>query len=138
MKIVGALVARPSYLLLLAFGSDDVIVTASYAFGAQLAVRSFQSQLALRLRIEVAIGAGVSSCVECLSLHFCSLLCFPESRKNACQQPVTKRTTMHSFTCRAIHEHKGTGTLLALDNIDDKLLCSLRDTNSCHVFTPQK
>lgn len=41
MKIVGALVARPSYLLLLAFGSDDVIVTASYAFGAQLAVRCF-------------------------------------------------------------------------------------------------
>ena len=41
MKIVGALVARPSYLLPLTLGSDDVIVTASYAFGAQLVVRPF-------------------------------------------------------------------------------------------------
>jgi hypothetical protein len=41
MKLVGTLITRPSYLLLLALGSDDVIITASHAFGAQLAVRPF-------------------------------------------------------------------------------------------------
>lgn len=36
---------------------------------------------------------------------------------------------MHIFARGAIRELKGAGTFLALDNVDDKLLYKLRDTN---------
>jgi hypothetical protein len=58
---------------------------------------------------------------------FASIVCSPpllsRMQEDSLANPVTKRTTMHIFACRAIREVKGAGILPALDNVDDKLLC---------------